>query len=285
MRDYKHVKVPRRYRSANTRTAARRDVTGPASRKRGGTVRGSLTGVAAVLLVAALGYGAWEGYRWITRAELFQIVGVDVRGARAVSDDEVRELAATFTGQNVFHADIGAAARRALANPWVREVRIERRLPNRISMVFTEREPRAVLQAANGRYLIDREGVVIVPTAKAAMDLQLPVIAIRSCRAAPRETVTAGAMASALDLLDELAARGGWDPGAVTVRADSSETVTIVYADHEFRIGSGNYPEKLRRLGEIVSDMQRRGYAFSSVELRPERQAAAMMANSAKAGK
>jgi hypothetical protein len=231
--------------------------------------------VFAVLLAAALGYGGWEGYQWLTRAEMFQIAGVDVRGVRAVGDDEVRELAASFTGQNIFHADIGAAARRAMANPWVREVRIERRLPNRISMVFTEREPRAVLQAANGRYLIDREGVVIVPAAKAVTPApQLPVIAIRSCRAVPRETVTAGAMASALELIDELAVRGGWDPGAVTVRADSSETVTIVYADHEFRIGSGNYPEKLRRLGEIVSDMQRRGYAFSSVELRPERQAA-----------
>jgi hypothetical protein len=92
-------------------------------------------------------------------------------------------------------------------------------------------------------------------------------------------------MASALELLDELAVRGGWDPGAVTVRADSMETVTVVYADHEFRIGSGNYPEKLRRLGEIVSDMQRRGYAFSSVELRPERQAAVMIAKSAKVGR
>ena len=286
MRDYKHVKVPRRYRSSNTRATAKRAVTGPASRGRGGSVGRSLRGVLAVLLAAAFGYGGWEGYQWVTHAELFQIAGVDVRGVRAVSDDEVRELAATFTGQNVFQADIGAAARRAMANPWVREVRIERRLPNRISMVFTEREPRAVLQAANGRYLIDRDGVVIVPAAKTVTEAQqLPVIAIRSCRAAPRETVTAGAMASALELLDELAVRGGWDPGAVTVRADSMETVTVVYADHEFRIGSGNYPEKLRRLGEIVSDMQRRGYAFSSVELRPERQAAVMIAKSAKVGR
>jgi hypothetical protein len=92
----------------------------------------------------------------------------------------------------------------------------------------------------------------------------------------PREPVTTGAVAEALELLDELAARGGWDPGDVMVKADSTETVTIVYADHEFRIGSGNYGEKLRRMGEIVADMHQRGLAYTYIELRPERQAAVM---------
>ena len=91
-----------------------------------------------------------------------------------------------------------------------------------------------------------------------------------------------GAVPEALDLLGELASRGGWSPGEVTVKADSPETIAIVYADHEFRIGSGNYGEKLRRLGEIVADMQQRGLAFTYVELRPERQAAVMVAKNVK---
>jgi len=64
------------------------------------------------------------------------------------------------------------------------------------------------------------------------------------------------------------------------VKADSPETIAIVYADHEFRVGSGNYDEKLKRLGEIVADMRQRGMEYSYVELRPERQAAVMVVKS-----
>jgi len=283
MKDYKHVTVPRGYRTTNRRITTARVNAGRGPAKRGGSEKGALGAVLAVLLTAVLCYGAWEGYRWLTSAGMFQIAGVDVRGVRSVSDAEIREIAGMFTGQNVFHVDLDAATRRALANPWIREVRIERSLPNRISMIFTERTPRAILEAANGRYLIDSEGVVMVPVPKdEAAGAGLPVIAVRDCRAVPREAATAGAVAEALELARELVARGGWDPGGVTVKADSPETIAIVYADHEFRMGSGNYDEKLKRLGEIAADMRQRGLEYSYIELRPERQAAVMIAKNVK---
>lgn len=283
MRDYKNVKVPRRYRQTPNRTVVRRVEAGTGPKKRRGSVKGQLGSVLAALVTAALCYGGWEGYRWLTHAEMFSIAGVDVKGVRSMSDEDVRDVATMFTGQNVFRVDLGAATRRVLADPWVRDVRIERRLPNRISIFVAERVPRAVLHASNGKYLLDGEGVVMVPLrGGSASAPPLPVIALRDCRAAPREPVTTGAVTEALELLDEFAARGGWDPAGVTVKADSAETVTIVYADHEFRIGSGNYDEKLRRMGEIVADMRQRGLAYAYVELRPERQAAVMVAKKTK---
>jgi cell division protein FtsQ len=283
MRDYKNVKVPRRYRSPSNRPVVRRVERGNGPKKRSGSVKGTLGVVLTAVMTAALCYGGWEGYRWITHAEMFSIAGVDVKGVRSVSDEDIREVATMFTGQNVFRVDLGAATRRVMADPWVRDVRIERRLPNRISIFVTERVPKAVLQASNGKYFLDGEGVVMVPVRSgSAAASQLPVIALRDCRAVPREPVTVGAVTEALELLQELAARGGWDPRSVTVKADSAETVTIVYADHEFRIGSGNYNEKLRRMGEIVADMRQRGLTYTSVELRPERQAAVMVAKNVK---
>jgi len=62
----------------------------------------------------------------------------------------------------------------------------------------------------------------------------------------------------------------------VTIRANSAETLAAVYGGHEFRIGNGNYGEKLRRLGEILVDVQQRGLTIAYVDLRPERQAAVM---------
>jgi cell division protein FtsQ len=254
--------------------------TGTGLKKRSASVKETMGAVLTALVTVALCYGGWEGYRWFAHAEMFTIAGVDVKGVRSMSDENIRDVATIFTGQNVFRVDLGAATRRVMADPWVRDVRIERRLPNRISIFVTERVPKAVLHASNGMYLIDGEGVVMVPIRGGTPPL--PVIALRDCRAVPREPVTAGAVPEALELLEELAARGGWDPRSVTVKADSAETVTIVYADHEFRIGRGNYNEKLKRMGEVVADMRQRGLAYTYVELRPERQAAVMVAKSQK---
>jgi cell division protein FtsQ len=236
-----------------------------------------------LLIAGTASYSGWQAYRWLTGAEMFQIAAVDVKGVRRVSEEEIREIASVFTGLNVFRVDLGAAAARAAANPWVKDVSIHRRLPNRISMVITEREPAAVLEAANGRYLIDGEGTVIAPAGGETGEH--PTIALRSLRAELREQATAGGVQEALELLSELELRGGWDMGEVTVKAETAETVALVYAGHEFRVGSGNYPEKLRRLGEIVSDMNERGLAFAYVDLRPERQAAVMVKKDTKMGR
>ncbi|MDA8099273.1 MAG: FtsQ-type POTRA domain-containing protein [Nitrospiraceae bacterium] len=275
MRDYKYVKAPKSGRGGNRRTITRRVDAGPVRGGRRTSVAGMLKPFLALVLAAGLGYGGWEAYRWLTHAELFEIAGVDMKGIRRLSDDEVKAIAGLFTKKNIFRVDLGEAQRRALANPWVKEARVERSLPNRVSIVFTERTPRAVLAAANGRFLIDIDGVVIVPQGQEAT-ADLPTVAVRDWRAAPRNPVTTEAAGSALELLQELDARGGWDRGGVTVRADAPESITIVYADHEFRVGTGNYPEKLRRIGEVVSDMNRRELAYAYVDVRADRQVAVL---------
>ncbi len=280
MRDYKHVRVPRSERTARNRVVTKRVQAEPAGSRRASGSPGNGGTILALIIIAALGYGAWEGYRWLSRAEMFQVAGVDVKGVRRVSDDEVRRLAGMFTGENIFHVDLDSATRKALANPWVRNVRIERSLPNRISMAIVERDPRAVLAASNGKFLVDREAVVIVP-ADASAAAGLPTRSVRE-RVSPRSTVNGDGMTAALELLEQLENRGGWDMAGVTLRADSAEMVAILYADHEFRMGSGNYDEKLRRLGEIVSDLNQRQIPYVYVELRPDRQAAAMIKTQAR---
>lgn len=281
MRDYKNVKVPRRYRTAGKKASTKRATVGTVrGRKRGGRIRDAATTALSVLLTIALCYGGWAGYRWLTTAEIFKVAGVDVTGTVRTTNEDIRSVAGQFTGRNIFRVDIAGAAREAAANPWVRDVRIERRLPNRIHMIFEERTQRAVLQAANGRYLMDREGVVIVPVREAAEAAAgLPTIVINHLRAARREAVDSEALMPAVELLDELALRGGWDLGSVTIRAGTPETIAVRYAGREFRMGRGNYAEKLRRLGEIVSDMNRRGLDYAYIELRPERQAAVGIAD------
>jgi cell division protein FtsQ len=283
MRDYKNVKVPRSYRGSSNRSTVKRAIVGraPGRSRTGGTgIKQVALQIITVVMIAAGGVLAWKAYQMLMHAEMFQIAGVDVKGAKQVSQADLREIAGVFTGQNIFRVDLEAPVRRARTNPWVKDVRIYRRLPNRISMVVTERAAFALLDTGAGKYVMDNEGVVIDRIVKeSASEWQLPVVAVKDYRVRPGEQAAYEGMAESLTLIAEIAERGGWRLNEVTIKAGSPETLSILYADHEFKIGTGNYAEKLRRLVEILSDGTQRGLEIAYVDLRPERQAAVMVKN------
>jgi cell division septal protein FtsQ len=280
MRDYKNVTVPKSYRSNTRRTAVKKmRVDRPfaqVNRTSGGLTR-ALLKLVIVVIIAAAGFLAWQGYGAVMHADLFVVSGVDIKGVKQLGERELKEIAGAFSGQNIFRVDLAAAVRRAQANPWVEEVRIHRRLPNRITMVFNERVAAYILESASGRYLMDRSGVITEKVAKESVDWQLPVIAIRGVRPAPGEPVRAESLSEAMQLIDDIAAHGGWRAAEITVKADTPDALTVMYAGHVFKMGSGRYDEKLRRLAEVMADMKDRGADIAYVDLRPERQAAVMI--------
>ncbi|HUI45333.1 MAG TPA: FtsQ-type POTRA domain-containing protein [Nitrospirota bacterium] len=280
MRDYKNVKVPKSYRGEAKRTTVKRVVADRAAwpRKRAAGLTNILLKVMIVLLIAAGGVLAWQVYRVVIHADLFVISGVDIKGVKMLSDRDLKDIVGVFTGQNIFRVDLSAAVKRTEGNPWVKEARIYRRLPNRITMVFTERTPTFLLDTGTARYLMDGQGVVIERLAKEQASVwPLPVIAIRDYRAHPGEEVTAEGLPGAIELIAEISARGGWQLPDVTVKADSPEMISVLYGGCQFKIGSGRYGEKLRRLAEVMADVNQRGVDIAYVDLRPERQAAVMV--------
>ena len=283
MRDYKNVKVPKSYRTKARYGAVKRVNVGRAARRSGADAAG-IKGVAVqfltIVVIAAAAWLGWQAYRTITHAEMFQIAGVDVSGVKQLGESDLREIVGAFTGQNIFQADLETAIRRARANAWIKEARIHRRLPNRISMAFIERVPVAVLDTGRTRYLIDNEGVVIDRFRKEQVSTwSLPVIALKDYRVRPGDQVNSDGVVEAFTLISEIAARGGWKLSDVTIKADSAESLSVLYAGCEFKIGAGSYSEKLRRLVEVMADVKQRGLDIAYVDLRPERQAAVMLKN------
>ncbi len=279
MRDYKNVKVPKQYRTRSNRTMVKRVTVDRSSQARSSGQPHAILRFLIALLIAGIGYLGWMGYQWLAHAEVFQIAGVDVKGVKRLTEDDIRDIGGIFAGQNIFLVDIDAAARQARSHPWVKAVRIHRRLPNRISMIITERSPNAVLDAGGERYLIDDEGVAIERRTKRGDPPELPLVTVRlrDCAVSLGEPVGAKGIPGAMALLSELAARKGWRLADVVIKADSPDSLSLVYAGHEFKMGNGNFGEKLRRLGEVMEDVKQRSQDFAYVDLRPERQAAVMM--------
>ncbi len=280
MKDYKHVKVPRKYRVSAPRTKVNRvrAATGRGSGKDAAGLKSAVIKIFIVIMIGGGSYLGWQAYRMLTHADIFQISGMDVKGVRHLDEKDLRSIAGVFTGQNIFRVDFDEAVRRAEAIPWVKDVKIYRRLPNRISVVITERTPAAVLDTGKAQYLLGSDMVVIGRVAKDDIpSWRLPCITAKDLKAVPGGLITSAGVEGALVLLNELSGRGRWPLSDVTVKADAAETLSLLYGQNEFRIGTGNYGQKLRRLAEVAADLKERGVTASYIDLRPERQVAVMV--------
>ena len=74
--------------------------------------------------------------------------------------DEVLSRA-RIDDESMLTVDLAAAERRVEAIPMVQEARLERRWPQTIRIVITERAPWALWKIGDAHYVIDNEGVVL----------------------------------------------------------------------------------------------------------------------------
>lgn len=115
------------------------------------------TGVAIV--------GAMIGVYNALHSSLFlvQVVEVADQPENAPLDaGSITQLAAIPTGMvNLFDLDLKAVEQRVLANPWVREVRLQKRFPQTLSVAVVFREPQALIQSPGGSLsYVDSNGMV-----------------------------------------------------------------------------------------------------------------------------
>lgn len=125
----------------------------------------------ALKLGLAIGIGLliFAGYRAATAASFFQIRQVEIQGtARASTDDIEAVVRREVSKTGVWQADINDLSERLKRLPWVRSAVVSRVLPDGIRVRLTERQPRAVVRLAAGRFFwVDDEAVSLgemVPT-------------------------------------------------------------------------------------------------------------------------
>ena len=129
------------------------------------------------LVLAALGGGVgwaiqsgtvarvWEttvaGMLQVTADAGLRVSDVLVTGRTQTRPDALLEAVAVRRDDPILGIDLTAARDRVIALPWVKEARIERRLPDTISVTLVERHPLALWQR-DGRFtLVDQHGDVI----------------------------------------------------------------------------------------------------------------------------
>ncbi len=181
-----------------------------------------------LLATACLGAAiAWGGRipAAVVAMEMFRVEDVEVRGLRYLEENEVEGLLALAPETSIW-SDKAPWHERVAAHPLVKDVRVSRRLPDRLLVVVTERTPIALAPTPTLEAM-DAEGRRL-PLDPAEFRLDLPVIHTarrppRGSRHFPQDVRRLAAEVEHLMASDtaflQLVSSVAWSgPGAVAVR-------------------------------------------------------------------
>ena len=109
-----------------------------------------------VFLVAVAGL-VWIAF-W---SPLLNVSKIQVVGARNSSPNDVRGATGLDSSDNLLLVSTGEVAERVRELPWVRDARVDRKLPGTVRVRVFERTPAMVLSVESGRWTIDAAGRVL----------------------------------------------------------------------------------------------------------------------------
>ncbi len=132
----------------------------PALRRRN-RLHAVIRAVVVVGIIAALAYGAYFAYQQALTTPRLALQRVVLHQVPTQLIEQVREKITPHYGQNLLALDLEELQSRIESIPEVRSASVRRTLPDGLVVRVEARQPRALLQAADGTFVIDRDGVVI----------------------------------------------------------------------------------------------------------------------------
>ncbi|MBS4540084.1 FtsQ-type POTRA domain-containing protein [Clostridium sp. D2Q-11] len=111
----------------------------------------------------------------LTQTTFFHIKNIDIEGNNVLNDEKVLLASGLNIGENVFKIDIDTAENNLLRHPYIKDVEINRRFPDRVNVELKERKETLVYNN-NGTYIyIDNEGYVLNILSE-LKEKQLPIL-------------------------------------------------------------------------------------------------------------
>lgn len=131
--------------------------------------------LAGILFAVTAGWGIWKGYMYLHHSPRFGLAHVEISPTYHVDRETLLAMSGLEYGKNIFSISPAQVRKRIQTHPWVRSVRVTRKLPDTVQIEVTEHEAAAVAafpEKADCRkeepcpvpslafYLVDREGKV-----------------------------------------------------------------------------------------------------------------------------
>jgi len=212
-----------------------------------------------ILTASSLYYGGG----FIARSHYLAVEDIRFEGYKNVSPNALMNLACLKPGDNILAVDVKEVSQRINANPWVKEVKIERNFPHLLIIKITERIPVA-LASKEKLFLVDREGGVFKEV-EPPDDIDMPVITGLSLSEPYNQRVI-----EVLDFLDAAERMGVFPRSEVSeVHVDSDYGITLYTLKEGIPIQMDlkNCSEKLVLLRSLKEDLAKRQIEPQAIDI------------------
>jgi len=211
--------------------------------------------VLAVAIIPALSLLYIFGYDFLTQCDYFSAKTFEVEGNRILSEEEIIKEAGINPGDNILSVNISMVRKKILANPWVAEAEVGRKIPSGIIIKIVEHKCIAVIDL--GKEFLLNENWEIFKEKVAADPGGVPVIQGLTFSdvnlSGARQSTAFNAVMNVLKL--------GQKPESILpineirlIRVDKEIGITIHAFDKikTIKLGYDNYQDKYERLKNVL---------------------------------
>jgi cell division protein FtsQ len=206
------------------------------------------------------------------------VKSVQVQGSAHRSPEDIARQGGIIKGQNVFTIDLEAAKVGILADPWIEQASVHRKLPATILVEVVEREAAALVAVGPDIYLSTRQGELFKKP-EPGDPYDLPVVTGTRSEDIVKDRGGAVAMIKkALDLAldyEHLAAAKQLPVQEVHIEDDGALVLSVGKDSVALHFGKGPYRQSLdqagRVLGELAGRRAQASVVFLDNDAHPER--------------
>lgn len=101
------------------------------------------------------------GMYFFFTSSLFDIQEITVENNKYYTVEQVISLAGAKTGENLFETSLSQMKEKLLADPYIKNVKLKRKLPAEVVIIVEERKEDAAIPYGNQYVVIDNEGMVL----------------------------------------------------------------------------------------------------------------------------
>jgi cell division protein FtsQ len=241
-------------------------------------VEGLRVAAGILVTIAAALVCVWGMLRYTRTSPRFAVRNIQVQGSSHRSPDDIARLGGIVKGENVFTMDLEAAKVGILADPWIEQASVHRKLPATIQVEVVEREAAALVAVGPDLYLSTRQGELFKKP-EPGDPFDLPVITGTKSEDILKDR--AGAVAMIKKGLDLAADYEHIGPAKqlpvqeVHIEDDGALVLSVGKDAVALRFGKGPYRQSLeqasRVLGELAGRRAQAAVVFLDNEAHPER--------------
>jgi len=206
-----------------------------------------------------------------TRTSFFHISAIEVYGNEKIKDDKLILASGIMIGENIFKISLKMAEENILLHPYIKNVDIKRKLPDKIEISVDERKEIAVIDYAGSYIYVDEEGIIlnILSEKDNSQIVEINGIEISNPRVSQKVEFNNEQIGdNILELLNE-SRKLGLSNSITTISVDENNKVTF-HLDDGGEVAFGTLDDvkyKLNFLVSILKELDAKNQGFKKIHL------------------